>query len=108
MSHREPPSDESLPPLPEALHDELLSILFGDRSSRSEALARLRQLHPAHGVAIDAHVVFHDAQKSSEPRPLPRVIPRQRTRARVRIAIAAGVLAVLAIVGGLVALVVRS
>ena len=106
MSQREPPSDESLPPLPEALHDELISILFGDRGVRSEGLERLRQLHPAHRVAIDAHVAFDEAQKASVRRPFSRAIAQPPSRGKSRTAIAAGVLVALAIVAGLVALVV--
>ncbi len=72
MSSPTPDPTRDLPPLPAAIHDELLDILFGDPRSRETNLQRL-MAQP--GLAVDAvraHIAFHDSRtgkKGTAPQP---------------------------------------
>jgi serine/threonine protein kinase/formylglycine-generating enzyme required for sulfatase activity len=71
-------SDDPLPPLPAALHDELLAILFGEPVARDAALAALERAYADHVPAIRVHVEHHRTLQRDVQSLWPDAIPGYR------------------------------
>src|SRR3990172_7514625 len=62
-----PDPEDPLPPLPRALDDALMRVLFGDPSHRGAALAALVVANPQHAAALHAHRRRHERMEGDPP-----------------------------------------